>query len=281
MALLHDLADRLRDQRAGANRVVVAGDHEVDPVGIAVGVDQADDRNAQAARLFDRDLLGFQVDHEHRVGHALHVLHAAEVRAQLREVRLRGHPLARRQQRQLAVGLVAFEVVQAADALADRLEVRQQAAQPAVVDERHPGRFGDVLDRVASLLLGADEQHRPAAMGERAGELLRLVQGGGGLQQIDDVDAAALTVDEAAHLWVPATRLVAEVNAGLQQLRLCLLEPRGTPFGYAIGCRAGGLRGPGLHDECRAPGRAAIHDRTGRRSDWPFRIALHARSSAR
>ena len=225
-----DLADRLRDQRAGADRVVVAGDHEVDAVRVAVGVDQADDRDPQAASLFDGDLLGLEVDHEHRVGHALHVLDAAEVRAQLREIGLRGHPLARRQQRELAVGLVAFEVVQAADALADRLEVRQQAAEPAMVDERHAGGFGDVLDRVARLLLGADEQHGPAAVGERPGELLRLVERRGGLEQIDDVDAATLTMDEAAHLGVPAARLVAEVNAGLQQLRYAYLSHEVLPL---------------------------------------------------
>ena len=212
------LADRLGDQRAGADRVVVAGDHEVDPVRVAVGVDQADDRDAQALGLAHGDDLGFQVDHEHRVGHALHVLDAAEVGAQLRQVGLRGHPLARRQQRQLTLGLEAFEVVQAADALADGLEVGQQP-QPAVVDVGHARRLGHVADGVVRLLLGADEQDGPAAVGERAGELLRLSQQGGRLEQVDDVDAAALTMDEAAHLGVPATRLVAEVNAGLQQLR--------------------------------------------------------------
>ena len=228
--LLHDLADRLGDQRARADRIVVAGNHEIDPVRVAVGVDQADDRDPQAASLFDGDLLGLQVDHEHRVGHALHVLDAAEVRPQLRQIGLRGHPLARRQQRELTVGLVAFEVVQAADALADRLEVREQTAKPAVVDERHPGGFGDILDRVARLLLGADEQHRPAAVGERAGELLRLVERRGGLEQIDDVDAAALTMDETAHLGVPAAGLVAEVDAGLQQLRDAYLSHEVLPL---------------------------------------------------
>src|SRR5918994_1610365 len=51
-----------------------------------------------------------------------------------------------------------------------------------------------------------------AAIRSRVGEqLLRP-------QQVDDVDAATLTVDEPAHLGVPATRLVAEVHPGLQQL---------------------------------------------------------------
>jgi hypothetical protein len=55
-------------------------------------------------------------------------------------------------------------------------------------------------------------------MGQRAGELLRLLEQRGGLEQIDDVDAAALAEDEAAHLRVPAARLVAEVDTGFQQL---------------------------------------------------------------
>ena len=103
---------------------------------------------------------------EHRVGDALHVLDAAEVGLQLLEVGLGGQALARRQQRELALGLVALEVVQALDAQRDRLEVRQQAAEPAVVDVRHAGRLGDLLDAVAGLLLGADEQHGAAAVGD-------------------------------------------------------------------------------------------------------------------
>ena len=55
-------------------------------------------------------------------------------------------------------------------------------------------------------------------MGDLASELLRLLEQRLGLEQVDDVDAAALAVDEAAHLGVPAARLVAEVHSGLQQL---------------------------------------------------------------
>jgi hypothetical protein len=55
-------------------------------------------------------------------------------------------------------------------------------------------------------------------VGELGGELLGLAQQQLRLEQVDDVDAAALAVDEAAHLGVPAARLVAEVHPGLQQL---------------------------------------------------------------
>ena len=38
------------------------------------------------------------------------------------------------------------------------------------------------------------------------------------LLQVDDVDAVPLHEDEAAHLGIPAARLVSEMDAGLQEL---------------------------------------------------------------
>jgi hypothetical protein len=39
-----------------------------------------------------------------------------------------------------------------------------------------------------------------------------------GLREIDDVDVVARTENEIGHLGIPAVRLVAEMNASLQQL---------------------------------------------------------------
>ena len=219
VALSDDVADRFGDQRARAHRVVVAGDDVVDAVGVAVGVDQPDDRDTQTLGFAHGDRLDVQVDHEQRVGGALHVLDAAEVGAQLGQIGLGGHALARREQRELTLGLIAFEIVQATDALVDGLEVGQQATEPAVVDVGHVGRLGDLLDRVAGLLLGADEQHGAAAMGDLGCDFLGLLQKHCGLQQVDDVDAVALAMDEAAHLGVPAACLMAEMDSGLQHVR--------------------------------------------------------------
>ena len=110
-------------------------------------------------------------------------------------------------------------------------------------------------DRVAGLLLGAHEQHGAAAAGELAGELLSGVQQTLGLLQVDDVDPAALAEDEAAHLGVPAARLVAEVDSGLQQLldaylggqrvlpcRVCGAPPAGR-LADPVLCRPGQGRG--------------------------------------
>src|SRR6185503_12929016 len=67
-------------------------------------------------------------------------------------------------------------------------------------------------------LLRADEEDRAAALGDVAGELVRLFEQRLRLLEVDDVDAAALVEDEPLHLRVPAARLVAEMHPGLQQL---------------------------------------------------------------
>ena len=155
--------DAVDDHLARADRVVVARDHEVHRIRVAVRVDEPDDRDLQPLRLAHADRLGLEVDHEDRVGRALHVGDAAEVRLELVALGHRRDALAHRQQLHRArLGPVA-QVVQAADALVDRLEVREQPAQPALVDVRHAAAVGGFLDRVAGLLLGAHEQDRPAA----------------------------------------------------------------------------------------------------------------------
>ncbi len=241
VALGDHVSDRLGDQRARADRVVVARHHVVDPVRIAVGVDEADDRDAQALGLAHGDGLGLQVDHEHRVGHALHVLDATEVGPQLLQVGLRRHSLPGGKQLKLALGLIALEVVQTLDAQRDRLEVRQQAAQPAMVDIGHVGGLGVLLDRVARLLLGADEQHGPATPRHLGGELAGILQQGLRLQEVDDVVPIALAEDEAAHLGIPATGLVAEVDAGLQQLLDTDLSHGLLPWVGVLTARSGAL----------------------------------------
>ena len=74
------------------------------------------------------------------------------------------------------------------------------------------------LDRVLRLLLGADEKDGLAVGRQLADEVVSLFELLDGLLQVDDVDAVALGVDVGGHFGVPAAGLVAEVDAGFQQL---------------------------------------------------------------
>ena len=103
------------------------------------------------------------------------------------------------QQVELAVVALAAQLVQMVDAALHRAVVRQQAAEPAVVDVGHVDALGLQLHGLAGLLLGADEQHAAAALGEVAHERVRLLDQRKRLLQVDDVDAGALAEDEPAH----------------------------------------------------------------------------------
>jgi len=153
-----------------------------------------------------------------RIGLAAHVGDAAEVRLELLELAGHGDALLGREQIHLPFVAQAPHLVQPVDAVGHRAPVREQAAEPAVVDVRHVDALRLVLDGVLRLLLRADEEDGAAALRDVAQELPRLVEPLRGLREIDDVDAAALGEDEAAHLRVPAARLVAEVDARLQQV---------------------------------------------------------------
>src|SRR5262249_20994981 len=67
-------------------------------------------------------------------------------------------------------------------------------------------------------LLGADEEDRAPVGDEVAHERVGRLDPRQRLLQVDDVDAVALTEDEALHLGVPAPGLVTEVDTGLEQL---------------------------------------------------------------
>jgi hypothetical protein len=68
------------------------------------------------------------------------------------------------------------------------------------------------------LALGADQQHASARGDRIADRLQSLVQHRHRLLKVDDVDAVARAKDVGLHLWVPAPRMMAEMDAGFQQL---------------------------------------------------------------
>src|SRR5699024_6819675 len=76
------VGDRIGDdtgqQRDRADGVVVARDLVVDLVGVAVGVEDRDDRQIELARLVDGEVLLLRVDDPHGGGHLRHVADAAE-----------------------------------------------------------------------------------------------------------------------------------------------------------------------------------------------------------
>ena len=100
----------------------------------------------------------------------------------------------------------------------DGLEIRQHATEPAVVHIEHAAAVGLFTHDILGLFFGADEQDGAALGGQVADEVKSGAEHLDRLLEVDDVDAVAGAEDVRFHLRIPAAGLVAEVNAGLEQL---------------------------------------------------------------
>mmetsp|Transcript_10610 Transcript_10610/g.43400 ORF Transcript_10610/g.43400 Transcript_10610/m.43400 type:complete len:264 (+) Transcript_10610:4265-5056(+) len=230
LAFQHGVSDSAGVQGHGLGGVIVAGDDVVDAFGRVVGVDHADDGNAELLGFGDGDLVVADVDDEDGVRQRGHVLDAADVLFQLGDVALeqQGFLLDRGLGASLDLGLHVLQVLEGG---LDRLEVGHHAAEPTRVDVGHAGALGFGGDELAGLALGADHQDRAALGRQLANELHRLVERGQRLLEVDDVDLVAMAVDIRGHLGIPEAGLVTEMDAGFQHL-----AHRDRHGSYSEGC---------------------------------------------
>ena len=188
-----------------------------DEVGIAIAVDDRNDRDAQLARLQNRDVFLVRIDDHEHVRHAAHVANTAERELELVAAADQSQHLFLGQAGGF-VGQRRFEIGECLDRAGNRLPVRQHPAQPAVIDIVLAATAGGLRDRLGGLPLGADEEDAPAPCGYVAQRDERLMQQGNGLLQIDNVNAVSHAEQIGAHLRVPAPRLVPEMHAGFEKL---------------------------------------------------------------
>ena len=158
-ALDHRIGDLAREQPDRPQRIVIARNHPVHFIRIAIRIDDRDHRNAQPPRLFDRDGFLVRIDHEHDVGQAGHILDAGQVRVQMFPLPLQLDDFLLRARVVAAVGRHQLQLLEAFDGLLNRRHVGQQSTQPALVDVVHLAAFGLFSHRFLRLALGADEQH--------------------------------------------------------------------------------------------------------------------------
>ena len=204
------------DELDGANGVVVPGDRIRDMVGIAVAVEDRDDRNLQPGGFLHGDLLDSRVEHEDGAGKATHVLDAGQEFLEFDDFFLHSADFFFRQTVLAGIGEHAFQLLHLVDAAPDGLEVRQHAAEPALIHVKHVGAQGFFLEDFRRLPLGSDKQDRLPGGDGVADEGIGLFHPCECLLQIDDVDAVAFAKEELLHLRVPPVRLVAEMDTSFQ-----------------------------------------------------------------
>ena len=168
-------------------------------------------------RLGDGVALLAGVDDEQRAGELLHFLHAAEVLLELLDLGEVLHDFLLGKHIERAVSLHGLELVETVHAGTHGLEVGHHTAEPASVDIVAAAAGSLFLDSLLRLLLRADKQDVLAALRDGTDEVVGFLELLDGLLQVDDVDAVALGVDVGSHFGVPATGLMAEVDACFEQ----------------------------------------------------------------
>ena len=186
-------------------------------IGIAVGVDQGDGRDAHLAGLVDRVLLLLGIEHDEALRQPGERADAAEVAEHLavlaaqRRLHLLGVG------REGVAGDQGLELLEPGQPVADRAEVGERAPEPAVADIGHAAAAGLAGDRLGPLPLGAHKQHQAAGGGDLLEILAGPEQTADRLADVDDVDEVLAAVDVGPHLRVPAAGAVAEMHAGFDQ----------------------------------------------------------------
>ncbi len=193
------------------------------------------------------EILLVRVDDEDHVRRAAHLADAAERLLELGLLALEPEPLLLGQAAG-AAGELLVDRLQPGDRLRDGLPVGQRAAEPAVVHVVLRRALGRFRDRLLRLPLGADEEDAATLRHGLLHRVQRLVEQRHGLGQVDDVDAVAVAVDVRPHARVPAVGLVAEVDAGFEELAQGeFRQSHGSRFPFPVSPRRG-------EERCRPTG---------------------------
>src|SRR4029453_17999074 len=200
-ALSNGVGNNAGEQVYGADGVVVARDREVNFVGIAVGVQDGNNRDVQLLGFVDSKVFLLGVNNPQNRRGLGQVADTTEVGLKLGEFAL--------EEQELLLGVTGagdvlevdlFEFLHALDTLGDSLEVGEHTAQPTLVHVRLANAGSLLGNCFLSLLLGADEQDGAAVGDSSLDELVGAVDVGQRLLEVNDVDAVALREDEALHL---------------------------------------------------------------------------------
>ena len=208
----------IHQQAHALQSVVVAGDHDVHILRVAIRIEDTDYCHAHLARFAHG--VGFTggVNHDHHRGDALHIANTAKVTGDLAL-------LASHEGELLLVELLVcdrllvngLELLETLESGTDHREIRQGAADPALGHNGHTRALASFDDYAFDLALGANPKNHFAFRGNLEKQVLRANDAPQGFAQIDHVDRPILTMNVRLHARVPAGCAAAVVHAGVDQ----------------------------------------------------------------
>ena len=216
---LDNLGKSAENELDTADGVVVAGDDEIDRLGVGVRVDDSDDGDTETDGFLNGILLADDVNDDDGTGLLGHIGDTGQILLKLVELAAehRGFLLVLGELAAVSLG-GSLELTHALDGRTDRLGVGERTAEPALGDVELADGGRAVLDEFGNLLLGGDEEDVLTGENGVAEELGGFVEESDALGEVDDVDTVALIEDITFHLRVPTLRLVTEVETGVEHI---------------------------------------------------------------
>ena len=205
------------EEANGAQGVIIARDHVIDFVGIAIGIDHGDDGDAQFAGFFDGDGFLIGIDDEQQIRQTVHVFDAGEILLQMFAFAFEAADFLLGAAFVGVFGRHGVEFFETLDGLLHGGDVGKQSAEPALVHIELVAAAGFFRDGFLRLALGAHEKNRFALRGHFADVAHGVFEELESLLEIDNIDPVTFAEDVFFHLWIPALGLVPEVNAGFEQ----------------------------------------------------------------
>ncbi len=219
-----------RHQPNRANGIVVARNRVIDLVRITVGIDDGHNGNLEPPAFVYRNRLVLGIDNENRPWEMIHIPNTPQVVVELFTLLGEFDALVLGKQVDGPIVVNRVEVVQAFNALADRLEISEHSAEPAVLNIEHFCAVGLFVNGFLGLLLGSDKKNRSSGGRCFHYKIISGFEHFDGLLQIDDIDPVTSAKDIRFHLRVPPLRLVAEMHPSFKQFLHADIRHFHSPF---------------------------------------------------
>ena len=157
-ALSRRVGDDAGEQTDRADGVVVAGDRVLHLVGVAVRVEDRDDRDTELVGLVDGEMLFLRVYDPDRRGGLREVTNTTKRTVELDQLALLDEQLFLGETLGGVVEVELFELLHASEALRHGLEVGEEPTEPTLVDIGLAHTLGLLGDGALRLFLRADEE---------------------------------------------------------------------------------------------------------------------------
>ena len=201
----------------GLDGVVVTGDGIIHQLGIAVGVYQCHDRDAQFAGFGDGVAFALDIHYEHCVRRAVHVADAAKVLHEALFFAADGGLLLFHVTGNAAILFHSLDFLEALKALLHGLKVGEHTTQPPVRDKVLFVSLRQLADNWLGLFLRAHEQNLTASANGVAQKITGSLELVDGLREVDNVDSVVCPENVGLHLRIPPTSLVAKMDTCFKQ----------------------------------------------------------------